>query len=178
MPEMSHKELFERLSRLDEDASLSFKTDERFHLVIVGGGALILQEYIARATHDVDVISASPALLSLLEKYDINCQVQAYINNFPYNFEDRLILLFKGRRIDFFAASLEDIIIAKLYAMRPMDIADITSDEVLGRIDWTLLEKLATSDNEAKASAMNDRRYRDFRYSYDEFLMRYKPCGN
>jgi len=41
----------------------------------------------------------------------------------------------QGRKIDFFTVSLEDIVIAKLYSMRPTDIADITSDEVLKRID-------------------------------------------
>jgi hypothetical protein len=178
MPEMPREELLERLKRLDEDAYLSFETEDRFHLVIVGGGALILQQYIARATHDVDTISVSPALLALLEKYDINCQVQAYINNFPYNFEDRIVPLFAGRRIDFYTASLEDIVVAKLYSMRPADVADITSDEVLKRLDWSLLERLATGNDEAKASALNERRYLDFKYNYDEYVGRYRSCGN
>ncbi len=69
---MLRDDLLERLDRLDEDASLMFGDDERFRLVIVGGGALILLECILRATHDVDVISASPELLCLLDKYDIN----------------------------------------------------------------------------------------------------------
>jgi hypothetical protein len=50
MLEMSREELLERLKRLDEDAYLSFETEDRFHLVIVGGGALILQQYIAKAS--------------------------------------------------------------------------------------------------------------------------------
>jgi len=175
MLEMSRDELMLRLKRLDEDAALCFETDEHFHLIIVGGGALILQEYIARSTHDVDVISVSPALLSLLEPYDINCRVQAYINNFPYNYEDRIVPLFQGKRIDFFTVSLEDIVVAKLYSMRPADIIDITSDEVLNRLDWPLLDRLATSDNEAKASALNDMRYMDFIYNYNEFVRRYRP---
>jgi len=176
MLKMSRDELMQRLKRLDEDAALIFETEEHFHLVIVGGGALILQEYIARSTHDVDVISVSPALLSLLETYDINCRVQAYINNFPYNYEDRIVPLFQGRKNDFFTVSLEDIVIAKLYSTRPADIADITSDEVLNRLDWPLLDRLATSDNEAKASALNDRRYMDFIMNYYEYVGRYRPC--
>jgi hypothetical protein len=178
MLEMSRDELLERLKRLDEDAYLSFETEDRFLLVIVGGGALILQQYIARATHDVDAILVSPALQSLLEKYDINCRVKAYMNNFTYNFEDRLVQLFQGRRIDFYTASLEDIVIAKLYSMRPTDIADITSNEVLKRLDWSLLERLATSDDEAMASAFNDRKYLDFKNNYDEYVRRYMPCGS
>lgn len=178
MLNMGRGELIERLSRLDEDAGLRFESGGRFHLVIVGGGALILQQYISRATHDVDAISVSPELLELLEKYDINCRVQTYINNFPYNYEDRLVPLFQGRKIDFFTASLEDIVVAKLYSLRPADQSDIESDEVLRRLDWGLLERLALEENEARASALNDRNYADFKASYEAYVRRFRPCGN
>lgn len=90
---MQKDDLLQRLYRLDEDVDLSLAGNETFHLVLVGGGALILQEYIRRATHDMDAISASSKIMHLLEKYDINCRVQTYINNFPYNYEDRLVPL-------------------------------------------------------------------------------------
>lgn len=135
MSDMLRDDLLERLDRLDEDASLMFDGDERFHLVIVGGGALILLERISRATHDVDAISASHEILELLEKYDINCRVQTYINNFPYNYEDRLVSLsVGGRKIDFYTASLEDIVIAKLYSARATDIRDVESEKVVEAI--------------------------------------------
>ena len=169
-------ELIERLKRLDEDADLSFDTNERYHLVIVGGGALILRRYIMRATHDLDAISASTKLFPLLEKYDINCRVQTFINNFPYNYEDRLVPLFQGCKVDFFTASLEDIVISKLYSVRPVDEFDIEVDEVLKKLDWELLEKLAIDENEAKASALNDRNYADFRARYDNYVRRFRPC--
>jgi len=73
--ELSRDELLSRLWRLDEDAELTFEPDNRYHLVIVGGGALILHQYIPRATSDVDAISVSPQLLTLLEKYNINCRL-------------------------------------------------------------------------------------------------------
>ena len=44
MSDMLREDLLERLDRLDEDASLMFDGDERFHLIIVGGGALILRQ--------------------------------------------------------------------------------------------------------------------------------------
>ena len=178
MLKISRDGLMERLQRLDEDADLSLDHAERCHLVLVGGGALILQRYISRATHDLDAISVSPALLSLLEKYDINCRVQTYINNFPYNFEDRLVPLAFGRKIDFYTASLEDIVIAKLYSIRPVDQSDIQVDEILKRLDWDLLEKLALDKNEAKASALNDRNYADFIARYENFIGRFRPCVN
>ena len=173
--EMPHDELMERLMRLDEDADLSLDTDERYHLIIVGGGALVLQQYIMRATHDLDAISVSPKSMSLLEKYDINCRVQAFINNFPYNYEDRLVPLFQGRKIDFFTASLEDIVIAKLCSLRPIDLSDIQADEILKRLDWELLDKLAFDEDELKASALNDHNYANFKASYEYYISRFRP---
>lgn len=178
MLKLTRDELRERLLRLDEDADLSFDSDDRCRLVIVGGGALILQQYIMRATHDLDAISVSPKLLSLLEKYDINCRVQTFINNFPYNYEDRLVPLFQGRKIDFFTASLEDIVIAKLYSRRPVDQSDIEVKEVLKKLDWDLLDKLAFDEDEAKASVLNERCYADFKANYENYVRGFKPCGN
>jgi len=174
MLEMGRSELLDRLKRLDEDAGFLFEAGDRFHLVIVGGGALILQEHIARATHDVDAISASRELLELLDKYDINCRVQTYINNFPYNYEDRIVPLpYKGKKIDFFTASLEDIVIAKLYSARSTDQADIES--VADHVDWVLLEKLALDEGEARSSALNERNYAEFKANYEEYTRRFRP---
>ncbi|MCL1873075.1 MAG: DUF6036 family nucleotidyltransferase [Clostridiales bacterium] len=178
MLKLTRDELMKRLLRLDEDADLSLDPDERCHLVIVGGGALIIQRYIIRATHDLDAISVSPKLLSLLEKYDINCRVQTFINNFPYNYEDRLVPLFQGRKIDFFTASLEDMVIAKLYSRRPVDQSDVEAEEVLKNLNWDLLDKLATDDDEAKASVLNERNYADFMVNYENYIRRFCPCGN
>ena len=162
-------DLLERLFRLDEDADLLFDDDRRFRLVIVGGSALILLETITRATHDIDALDASAELTELLEKYDINTRVASFINNFPYNYDDRLVpLRLNGKRIDFFTASLEDIVIAKLYSARPSDRQDVIAPEVLRMLDWELLETLATAEDEARASALNDFRYWEFRETYSE----------
>jgi len=167
--------LMERLTRLDEDASLLDDSDERLYLVIVGGGALILQQVIARATHDIDAISVSPLLLTLLEKYDINCRVNAYINNFPYNFEDRLQKLpIAGKKIDFYTASLEDIVIAKLHSYRDPDRHDIESEHVRAALNWDTLETLALSEEEVKASALSNRSYKEFLHSYHAYVEEFK----
>ena len=144
--------MLSRLQHLDEDAYLLFDSDIRFSIIIVGGSALILQKYRINATQDIDSIAVSKELYPLLEKYDINTRVQAYINSFPYNFEDRLVLVFKGRKVDAYTASLEDVVVAKLYASRSVDIFDITEDEVLRSIDWDKLEYLATDETEAWSS--------------------------
>jgi hypothetical protein len=177
---MGRDELLNRLMLLDEDADLLFDdTDERFHLVIVGGAALILLEHIARATHDIDAISVSKQILNLLDKYDINCRVQTYINNFPYNYEDRLMPLpVTGKRIDFFTASLEDIVVAKLYSAREADQNDVEAESVVKNLDWALLEKLALSEGEARSSALNERNYAEFKANYEEYVRRCRPCGH
>ena len=108
------EDLLERLARLDEDADLLFDDDSRFRMVIVGGSALILLETITRATHDIDALDVSPEIMGLLEKYDINTRVGTFINNFPYNYDERLVpVRLDGRRIDFYTASLEDIVILR-----------------------------------------------------------------
>ena len=169
-------DLIDRLMRVDEDASLLYDDDRRFRMVIVGGGALILLETISRATQDIDVLDASAEIRSLFEKYDINCNVQTYINNFPYNYEDRLVpLQLEGKKIDFFCASLEDIVIAKLHSVRDTDRQDLLDPNVIKALDWDLLEKLALDDDEAKASALNDRCHQDFLVDYEEYVRRYRP---
>lgn len=172
---MEYTELIERLKRLDEDAFLLYDDDRRFKMVIVGGGALILLEAIDRATMDIDALNVSRELIPLLERYDINAQVTAYINNFPYNYEDRLHKLeLESRKIDFYTASLEDIVIAKLCSYRVTDRQDIISPEVLNAVNWELLEKLATDEDELKAN-ISDRGYSEFMYNYEEYIRRFRP---
>lgn len=171
------EDLMERLARLDEDADLLFDDDRRFRMVIVGGSALILLETITRATHDIDALEASPEIKDLLEKYDINMRVGTFINNFPYNYDERLVpVRIKGRRIDFYTASLEDIIVAKLYSARATDVQDIIDPDVLKAVDWERLEYLATAEDEAKASALNEFRYEEFLDSYRTYVKRWRKC--
>lgn len=174
--EFGKQELLDRLARLDEDIDLLFDDDRRYRIVIVGGSALILLETITRATHDIDVLDVSPDIVHLLEKYDMNTRVGTFINNFPYNYDDRLIpLRLNGKRVDFYTASLEDIVIAKLYAFRETDRQDVLDEGVLSALNWDLLEHLATSEEEARASALNERCYSEFRANYDEYVRRYRP---
>ena len=169
------EDLLERLARLDEDADLLFDDDRRFKMVIVGGSALILLETITRATSDIDALDVSPEIVDLLEKYDINTRVGTFINNFPYNYDERLVpVRLAGRRIDFYTASLEDIVIAKLCSFRDTDRQDVISPEVLKEIDWDLLEKLATDEDELKAN-ISDRGYSEFMYNYEEYVRRFRP---
>lgn len=148
-------------------------------MIIVGGSGLVLLGTITRATADIDTIEASPEIRSLLEKYGANMQVSAFLPNFPYNYLDRVQKLpVSGRRIEFYTASLEDIVIAKLFSDRPQDKQDLISDEVLRCIDWNMLHYLATDENEVKAVVLNERRYLDFLHDYKKYVGRYGPHEN
>ena len=175
---MRRDEMIERLLALDEEVSLLYPGTERIRIVIVGGGALVLLEYLSRSTHDVDVLSVSHQIQDLMLKYDINTMVQTYINNFPYNYEDRIKLVLSGKKIDYFTCSLEDIIIAKLYSYRDTDVSDVTAPTVLKDVNWELLHYLATAEDEAKASALNDYRYGEFLEKYKDYERKYRPCAN
>jgi hypothetical protein len=171
--ELLKTELMERLKRLDEDADLIYgATPGRLVCVIVGGGALILMDYIARATMDIDVIQHSPQLNKLFNKYDFNCMVQAYICNFPYNFEDRFEKVdIETKIIDFYTASLEDIVVAKLCSYRETDAHDVAQPSVLQHIDWEKLDQLA---EEERLSALNEYNYNDFKIRYQEYIERFR----
>lgn len=170
---IKYQDLIYRLGRLDEDAYLMYdNSDRRFNCILVGGSALILMDCISRATHDIDVISCSREITNLLEKYDFNQRVQTYINNFPYNYEDRFKKIeIETKIIDYFTASLEDIVIAKLFSYRDTDLKDITEPYILEKIDWEVLEKLSI---ESKDSALNDNNYMDFKFKYDDYVGRFK----
>ena len=101
---------------------------------------------------------------------------ELYLNNFPYNYEDRIKPLpIQGKKIGFFTASLEDIVIAKLFSPRDTDRQDIIKDSVIKALDWDLLDQIARSDEEVKLNALNERNYQDFLFNYEEYVRRYKP---
>ena len=162
MGKMILDDLRKRLERLDEDADLMIDNDDRYQMVIVGGSAFILLGKLTRATHDIDALSVT--------------DVEAYIDNFPYNFQDRLQPLpFGGTKVQFYTPSLEDLVIAKLCSFRDTDKADVESEAVRNSLDWDLLEHLATDEDELRASILNDWRYRDFYIRYQEYVERWRP---
>ena len=173
---MNQIDILQRLDKLDMEAFVTIDTPHMYKMIIVGGSGLVLLGVITRATQDIDALEASPEIRHLLAKYDANLRVSTYINNFPYNFEDRLVPLpVGGRKILFYSASLEDIVIAKLYSPRASDRQDLVSENVLKNLDWERLRYLALDDSEAKASALNEQRYQDFLYDYTEYVRRWGP---
>ncbi len=181
MESMQREDLLQKLRNFDEEVNLIFGDALNIRVVIVGGGALILMNVIPRMTHDIDVLGCISAdIAAIMQSYDINGRVNAYAQNFPYNYEDRLVPVddVHGKSTSFYTASLEDIVISKLCSNRDTDYADITSARVLEMIDWNLLHHLATAEDEIKSSCLNDQRYGEFLSAFKEYERKYRPCEN
>ena len=173
---MYRDDMLDRMQRLDRRTYLEFKGDGRFQVVIVGGGMLVLRGYIARSTDDIDILDADSRLYDLMELFDMNGRVNAYMNSFPYHYENRIDLIWAGKKIDYYTASLEDIVISKLCAGRDRDIIDIS--EISDKIDWEILERVAKDEEELRLIKMSDRDYMNFGAAYEEFERRFRPCEN
>lgn len=165
------KELIERLLGFDQHARLVVGSScENLNVVIVGGSAFVLSDLCVRRTHDIDVLSIPTELSDLMRRYDMNGAVSAYVDLLPYNYGDRLVRLDIGDTfLNYCTPSLEDLVVMKLYGMRPPDIEDLRSPEVLDGIDWDILEMLVYDNNEARASAMSERRYREMADAFEEY---------
>lgn len=178
---MLQKSDLEQLLRgIDEEAALTLGPQvQPVSVVIVGGSALMLRNLTSRpATHDVDVLAADSAVSQILARYPaVNGMVSAHADEIPYNFEDRLVrILPDTRAIAYLTPSLEDLAIMKLYAWRPNDEADLTSPAVLEALNWELLDHLVFDEDEAKAAALVERRYREMVDVYRLFREEYGPC--
>jgi len=172
--EMYKDDILNRMKLLDQHVDLEFDGDNRFHIIIVGGGALVLREYIARSTDDIDVLDADNRLHGLMEQYNMNSDVNAFIFSFPYNYEDRAKPIWSGKRIDFFTASLEDIVISKICGSRDKDLIDL--EKLADKVNWDILDVLANDEEELNLISMSDRGYLDFKSCYENFERRYRPC--
>ena len=176
MPKLYKPDILDRMRYLDDDVNSQDDSDGRYQVIIVGGGALVLHGYLARGTDDIDVLDAHRSLYALMQAYDMNGDVNAYINSFPYNYIDRVELVWSGLKVDFYIASLEDIVVSKLCSSRPDDLKDI--ELLFDKIDWDILDKLAHDEYEIKASSLNEFRYLDFLAAYEDFVKRFRPCEN
>lgn len=163
-------DIIERLLKLDEEVFLTFdNNDVYYEMVIVGGGALVLIDKLTRATQDIDAISYPKELQTFLEKYDINNSVLAYMNNFDPDYYDRRIPIdIPSKKIRFFSASLEDIVISKLFSNRPKDKQDIHNPIILSSIDWNKLDEIINSED-FKDNMLNEHQYKMFMYNYRDY---------
>lgn len=162
-------EIIKNLLLLDEEISLVFDNDDHYNIVIVGGSALVLIDKISRATMDIDTISCSDELKPYMERYNINNNVIAYKNNFPDDYIDRCVKLdVPTKKISIYTASLEDIVISKLFSTRPQDTMDIHDPRIVDALDWDLLDKIVNSDD-FRDNILSDHTYKMFMLDYRDY---------
>lgn len=136
-------EIIKRLLQIDKDIVSLDNSSDIYSCVIVGGSALVLMKKIFRSTHDIDSINASNNIKPLLESYNINMNVSAYLINFPEDYLDRIIAIdIPTTKVKFYTVSLEDLVVSKLCSLREKDIEDIRNELVYKSLNWELLSKL------------------------------------
>ena len=152
--------------QLDEEASMILPKGERLSMTIIGGSALILSDYLVRATMDIDIIDRYPLLQPIMEKYDVNNRSNAFIDCIAKSYNVRMTKLeIDTKVIDYYVMSLEDLIIMKLHSDREKDYQDITNNEIVSCINWETLDSIVES-GEVDVSFNKQK--------YDLFLERYK----
>lgn len=170
--QMGIEELHGRLQEFDRAVALKFP-GQRFRIVLVGGGAMVLLGVLYRATSDLDALVFPTELVSLMEQFDLSGRVTAYMDHFAYDMEDRLARVdVDTTAIECLTASLEDLVASKLHSDRPVDVRDVRRPEVLAALDWTRLEQVV---GEMEASCLSTRRYREF---VDRYRAYREECGS
>lgn len=173
--ETSRSDLVERLRQFDRAVALSYPGSS-FRMIIVGGGAMALLGVLSRPTDDIDALDFDAELLPLMERFDLNGSVRSYIDHFPYNFEDRLVpVALSTKAVQCFSASLEDLVVSKLYSERPTDRTDIRRPEVLEALDW---EKLDSAVREARMSGLIPRRHAEMVRNYEDYRRECYTCDD
>ena len=127
--------------------ALGKRATERVSLVLGGSAALILGDTLQRPTDDGDVVTAEPGFDRLqglirdvaeaehLPPGWLNASIQSYTYILPPDYTTRLVTLSPFGRLHVSLLSRRDVLLMKVYAMRPRDIEDIralvpTTDEL------------------------------------------------
>ena len=169
---MNRQEILSRLQQVDTDMALLDPTDEQYMCVIVGGSALVILEKLVRSTHDIDSINASEELVDLLEAYNINMNVRAYLVNFPDSYLNRIVKVdIPTRKVEFYTTSLEDLVVSKLASGREKDQQDIENPRVYQDINWQLMDELVS---EVCEGMLTDRDCRVLMQAYREYKERFQ----
>lgn len=106
-------------------------------IVVVGGAAAILCQWLERTTVDVDVAVSDPRLAALAGEIEavaeelglprgwINDSAKAFSGVLPSDFRERLIEVGRWGGLRVLAIGRRDFILMKLFAMRAEDVLDL-----------------------------------------------------
>lgn len=123
---------------LDIDDKVSEHNGWHPSMIVAGGCAMILNGWSSRRyTDDIDVLDYDRDMNDVLREFpQVNGNVNAYSDQIPYNYEDRLREIpIDTSAVSVLTPSLEDLVVMKLYAWRGKDVDDLTSSGTLECID-------------------------------------------
>jgi len=146
---MTRYELLDALQRLGE------LIPNKAQIVIAGGAALILGDYVDRGTADGDVVYSDPPLAQLrsailqvaqemgLSRHWLNDGVKAFGDVLPEDFDQRTDRVGEFGNLRVLLLGRMDLILSKFYGGREVDLEDLaemgpTDEEiefVLGQLD-------------------------------------------
>jgi len=130
---MTRYELLEALQRLGE------LIPQKAQIVIAGGAALILGEYIERGTGDGDVVHSDPPLVQLrsairqvaqeegLSPHWLNDGVKAFGDVLPDDFDQRTDRIGTFGNLRVLLLGRMDLILGKFYGGREVDLEDLAA---------------------------------------------------
>ena len=170
---MTREELLNKLKLADEEVYLTYGPQNKIDIVIAGGSSLLIRGLLSRQTADIDVINFYNEIEHIFNMYDINSRILTFGDSLAENYEDRLEELgIETKAINYKMLSLEDLVIMKLHSARGKDYLDITSKEVVEKLNWDKLKEIIES-GEADVS-FNERRYKEFLGRFEKYK---KDCG-
>ena len=175
-PQLSYEDIVDRLKRLDEEAYVFAKVNNiplnnKIIMHIAGSTCLTLRNLSTTKTDDIDVYYVSNFVSGIaIDKYDMNTRVSTY--NLTYNYEDRLEKVdINTKVIDYYILSLEDTVVLKLAANRQKDMDNLDTEIVVTHIEWDKLRDIA---EEMRYSVLNERLWREFAHTYNDYCRRWK----
>lgn len=176
-PKLDRERILATLLDLDLRVATEYgPQDPKLEAIVIGGAALMLLNATDRiATHDVDIMEGSPAVLQAIgDSLTLNCRASAFMDQIPYNYEDRLQKVpLETLAIEFYTPSLEDLAVMKLYGMRPNDEADLESNSFLAKLDWGQLSFLVFDKDEAIASVLAQWRYDQMARNFEQYAQKH-----
>lgn len=119
------------------------KKKKNIEVVVIGGVAIVLQEYQDRATNDFDLAPVSDAgyFLRACEQLGIDAQAITMSTTVDFNDVER-IELFRGKSLTVFSVTSEDLIRLKLERFRKQDPEDIYAIIEKERLPYESFAKL------------------------------------
>ncbi|MEK7791085.1 MAG: DUF6036 family nucleotidyltransferase [Deltaproteobacteria bacterium] len=111
--------------------------DRPLRLLVVGGGAMVLAHELPLATSDIDAIpfksnwtlgELDDKVKEVAQKLKISPDwLNSYFSSFSYvlpkNYDQRLVAVYKGEKLQAFALGVEDLLILKCFAGRGKDVS-------------------------------------------------------